>query len=155
MDLTFRTEYGKFNFRVGAVIIKDNKVLVVKNENAPYYYSVGGRVKFGESCEQAVMREVKEELGITLEILRPAFFHESFFDEVVTGEHYHEVCMYYLMKPPLDISKIRCFSVTDNGSKESLEWLPIQELDNYCVFPEFFKKELLNLTQNIRCIVDK
>jgi len=31
MDCTFKTEEGKFNYRVGAIIIHDNKLLMVKN----------------------------------------------------------------------------------------------------------------------------
>jgi len=42
-DLTFETQYGRFNYRVGAIIIDDGKLLMVKNPNSPYYYSVGGR----------------------------------------------------------------------------------------------------------------
>ena len=64
LDLTFKTEEGKFNYRVGAIIIKDNKILMVKNESAPYYYSVGGRVKLNETSEEAVLRETFEETGI-------------------------------------------------------------------------------------------
>ena len=44
MDLTFHTPQGRFNFRVGAIIIRDEKVLLVKNPEVPYLYTVGGRV---------------------------------------------------------------------------------------------------------------
>lgn len=54
----FTTEQGKFNYRVGAIIIHDNKLLMVKNKKAPYFYSVGGGVKLHESAEHAVVREV-------------------------------------------------------------------------------------------------
>ena len=50
MDLTFNTLDGKFNYRVGAIIIHDNKLLVVKNRKATYFYSVGGRVNYNETC---------------------------------------------------------------------------------------------------------
>lgn len=39
-------------------IPKDNKLLMVKNEKQDYMYSVGGRVKFGETSKEAVEREV-------------------------------------------------------------------------------------------------
>lgn len=44
-DITFPTKDGVFNMRVGAIILHDDKVLMVKNNRDPYYYSVGGRVK--------------------------------------------------------------------------------------------------------------
>lgn len=70
MDLTFKTEKGRFNYRVGAIIIQDGKVLVVKNSASSYYYSVGGRVHYNETCEEAVKREVREEVGIEMDIDR-------------------------------------------------------------------------------------
>ncbi|MGD9567937.1 MAG: NUDIX domain-containing protein [Sedimentibacter sp.] len=60
MDLTFKTINGRFNYRVGAIIINNGNVLVVKNHKSTYFYSVGGRVHFNETCEEAVKREVKD-----------------------------------------------------------------------------------------------
>ena len=56
MDCTFNTELGNFNFRVGIIITDGRRILMAKNPNdkREYYYSVGGRVKFGESLEDAV-----------------------------------------------------------------------------------------------------
>ena len=154
MDLTFHTSKGIFNYRVGAIIIDNNKLLVVKNHKAAYFYSVGGRVNYNETCEEAVKREVKEELGIDMEIDRAIFFHEQFFDEKDSKEHFHEIAMYYLMKVPDSITDIKCYSVNENGIEEELIWLPIDSLNNYTVFPRFFATELLNLPKSLKNIVD-
>ncbi len=154
MDLTFKTTKGKFNYRVGAIIINNGNVLVAKNTNSTYYYSVGGRVKFNETCEEAVKREVKEELGISLEIDRPVFFHEQFFDERDTHEHFHEISVYYLMKADNQIEHMNCDSYTGDGKKEFFVWLPIEELEHYIVFPRFFAKELKDIPLNMKSIVD-
>ena len=61
-DMCVRCGEGVINIRVGAIIIKDDKILMVKNNRDDYYYSVGGRIQFGETAEQAVKREVQEEL---------------------------------------------------------------------------------------------
>ena len=63
MDCTFQTEQGKFNYRVGVIIHSGRKVLMARNPNEEraFYYSVGGRVRFGESMEEAALRELKEE----------------------------------------------------------------------------------------------
>ena len=34
------------NLRVGAITMKNGKLLMVGNDRAPYLYSVGGRIKF-------------------------------------------------------------------------------------------------------------
>ena len=84
MDITFDTECGRFNYRVCAVIINDNKLLAMHDENSPYYYLPGGRVSLHETAENAVLREIKEELEIDAKIIRPLWVNQSFFNEDVT-----------------------------------------------------------------------
>ncbi|MBQ1735833.1 MAG: NUDIX domain-containing protein, partial [Lachnospiraceae bacterium] len=78
-DICVRCGEGVVNIRVGAIIIKENKVLMVKNNRDDYYYSVGGRIQFGETAEQAIKREVKEELGCEMEVDRLGFICEAYF----------------------------------------------------------------------------
>ena len=57
----------------GPVIIEDGKVLLVREQKpwgiTPWYFP-GGGVEPGESLEEACRREVKEEVGIEIEIIR-------------------------------------------------------------------------------------
>jgi ADP-ribose pyrophosphatase YjhB (NUDIX family) len=153
-DLSFKTSQGRFNYRVGAIIIRDKKVLMVKNDSSPYYYSVGGRVKLNETSEEAVVREAFEETSIKFEIDRLAFIHEHFFDEEMTKEHYHEIAFFYLMKENNNINLL-CESFGEQGAKEHLHWLPIEELEQYHLFPEFFKTKLLKGITDIEHIISK
>lgn len=143
MDLTFKTENGRFNYRVGAIIIHDNKILMVKNELSPYFYSVGGRVKLNETAEQAVLREVYEETGIHMEVDRLGFVHECFFVEEVTKERFHELSFYFYIKAK-DIENIRSNSYTELGAKEGLFWLPLDRLNEFYIYPEFFREKILS-----------
>ncbi|MBS4539585.1 NUDIX domain-containing protein [Clostridium sp. D2Q-11] len=154
MDCTFKTEKGKFNYRVGAIIIHDNKVLMVKSSSSPYYYSVGGRVHLHESMEEAIRREVYEETGISFEIDRMGYIHENFFILDPTGEEYHELSMYYYMKPIEDYSLINK-SLTEDGIEESLEWIPLNDIENYNIYPSFFKDEKLLSNEGIIHVVDR
>ena len=86
MDLTFKTGHGRFNYRVGAIIIHNGCYLLMRNPEASYLYTVGGRVHYGETTEEAVVREIMEETGVRLEPERPVFFMEQIFDEEVTYE---------------------------------------------------------------------
>lgn len=152
MDLTFKTDKGRFNYRVGAVIIHDNKLLMVKNEASPYFYSVGGRVKLNETAEQAVIREIFEETGIQMEIDRLGFIHETFFVEEITKERFHELSFYFYMK---DKEKLNIISnsYTEFGAKEGLFWIPLDKLNDFHLYPEFFKEKLLCPSNDLQHIV--
>lgn len=63
MDLSFRCDDQKFNYRACAMIISENRILAMHDERSPYFYLPGGRVTMGETAEQAVIREVREEIG--------------------------------------------------------------------------------------------
>ena len=64
MDIAFKAGNEKFNYRVCAIILNDGKILAMHDERSPYFYLPGGRVKLGETAEDAVIRELKEELNI-------------------------------------------------------------------------------------------
>ena len=93
-DMTVACDTGLINIRVGAIILKDGKFLMVGNDRADYLYSVGGRIKFGETAEEAVVREVYEETGIKMEIDRLGFVNENYFygdDEMNLGKLIYEI----------------------------------------------------------------
>ncbi len=78
-DMTVPVGDGFINVRVGAIIMRDGKFLMVGNDRADYLYSVGGRIRFGETAEEAVVREVSEETGVLMEPDRLGFIHENYF----------------------------------------------------------------------------
>jgi len=54
---------------VGAIVVKNNKVLLIKRKNAPnqgLWAIPGGKVEPGETLQQAAEREIKEETGLTI-----------------------------------------------------------------------------------------
>ena len=109
MDISFKTEEGIFNYRVCAVIVHEGKILAMHDERSPYYYLPGGRVELHETAENAVLREVREELEIEAEILRPLWLNQGFFVEDVNHRKYHEICLYFLV----DISDVYKRQVSD------------------------------------------
>ena len=152
-DLTLPAAEGYVNLRVGAIIIKDGKLLMVGSRDFDYYYSVGGRIQFGESAEQAVRREVLEETGIALEIERLGFIHEDFFlcdSPSKWGKPIYEIAFYFYMKTPADFEPVSG-SFTEEGCAEHLEWVPFDSPKK--VYPTFFLTEAAHPTPGIRHIV--
>lgn len=71
MDISFKMGDEKFNYRVSAIIIYNGRILAMYHEKPSEYYSLpGGRVMMWETAEQAMMREILEELGVSLKISR-------------------------------------------------------------------------------------
>ncbi len=151
MDITFRTEDSRFNYRVCAIITYNNQILAMHNENSPYYYLPGGRVTLHETAEQAVLREVKEELNIDAKIIRPLWVHQGFFEEDVTGEKFHELCIYFLM----DISHTNLlargkqFRGTELLHVHNFAWLPFAQLKDEYIYPLFIKEKIFDLPQTL------
>ncbi|GHV33038.1 NUDIX hydrolase [Clostridia bacterium] len=154
-DCTFKTKHGNFTFRVAAIIINCGKILMVANSKCPYYYSVGGRARFGEKSESAVLREAFEETGLRFEIDRLGFVYENFFAEEIFNEdnRNHEIAFHYYMKP-MESYELNCTSIGANDAKERLEWLDIDRLKDYSLYPEFYKSELLKPLPYTKHIVE-
>ena len=153
MDLTFKDNKHILNIRVAGIIIKDNRVLMVKNLRSDYIYSLGGRLKFGESAQQGVVREVYEETGVHMKIDRLGFIHENFFIGSTPSKmnrQVYEITFYFYMKVPEDFH-IETDTATADGDGETLVWLDWHSDERY--YPQFFRTELDNPVKEIKHIV--
>ena len=152
-DMTVGCDNGLINIRVGAIIMKGDKFLMVGNERSDYLYSVGGRIKFGETAEEAVVREVFEETGVRMEIDRLGFVHENYFyGDAPTnlGKLIYEISFFFYMKVPEDFEPVSG-SFTEDDSREHLRWLTSD--DEITAYPEFFKTELRHPEMTVKHFV--
>ncbi len=56
---------------VDAIVVRDGKILLIRRANEPFrgrWALVGGFVECGETAENAVVREVKEEVGLEVKV---------------------------------------------------------------------------------------
>lgn len=157
MDLTFKTPEGLFNYRVCAIIINNQKLLVMKDERSPYYYLPGGRVHLHETAETSILREIKEELEIDAEIIRPLWLNQRFFTEDVSHQKFHELCLYFLIDITQTdlLSKGDSFVLYENGTKRHrFFWMPFEELKNSYLYPEFIKEHIFSLPEHLEINVE-
>ena len=148
-DMCVVCDDGFLNIRVGAIILKDGKLLMVSNDK-DYLYSVGGRVKFGETAEEAVVREVLEETGVPMGIDRLGFVHENYFygdAPYNRNKLVYEISFFFYMKAP-DLFAPISESFTEGNSKEHLVWVSLDE--DIQIYPEFFRTELKDPTHTVK-----
>ena len=156
MDISVQVGKEKFNYRVCAVILNEGKILAMQDERSPYFYLPGGRVKLGETAEDAVIREIEEELNITARIIRPLWLNQGFFKEDVDGLQYHEICIYFLMDvSDTDLlSKGDTFCLQEGKRQHRFEWLTWEQLQHEYFYPLFMKKEIFHLPQTFTMRVE-
>ena len=152
-DMTVPCGDGIVNIRAGAIIMRDGMVLMVGNDRADYLYSVGGRVRFGETAAEAAVREVFEETGTRMEVDRLGFIHENLFSADAPGNEgkpVYEISFFFYMKVPEDFCP-RSGSTTADQSPERLYWIRPQDERTY--YPAFFRTELEKEDRTLRHIV--
>jgi len=86
------------------IINQNNQVLLVKHTYQPHWYIPGGGVKRGESTQAAILRELKEEVGLTI-LEEPLLF----------GIYHH---LYLKVNDYPVVYVVKKFSLTETSSPE-------------------------------------
>lgn len=109
---------------VSAVILQDGKYLLVRDNKFNFWRPPGGRVNWGEKVDDALKREMKEEIGTDIEIVRALGFGEDFAFKQTLKYKTHRVVIYFLCK-----AKTKIKSYRDEGECGArIKWISIGEL---------------------------
>ena len=113
---------------VGAVVVQHTQVLLLLRKKPPeagFWSLPGGRVEFMELVEDALIRELREELGIdvAIEALLCVTNH------IVTAENAHWVSPAYLVRVVSGVPKN-----LESDKTAAIQWFPLSSLpDNLSV----------------------
>ncbi len=117
---------------VGAVIIKNGKILLVKRAKEPNKgkWSIpGGLVRRGETLIEALRREIKEELNSEIEVGDVAFVTEEIFLDERGEVEYHYVIvdfyseLYGIPTPSSDAEECRWFELNSINENDVAEFV--------------------------------
>jgi len=121
----------KVGIRPAAIVIKDGKVLLVRSKygEEEFYLFPGGGLEFGETIEEAAIRETFEETGVKIKIKN--LFHVN---EYISADDWSKrsVSVFFIaefvetLKPTTD----------DGGKVKEIKWVRLEELKEYDVRPK-------------------
>lgn len=106
---------------VGAVILKDKKILLLLRKKSPEsgcWTIPGGKVEFGETVEEAILREVKEEINAEGKIIAPLGVTNHILKE--EGTHF--------VSPRFLVELLEEPRNMEPESHEDMKWFPIDNL---------------------------
>lgn len=153
--ITFRHGNMRFTYRLAGIATREGHVLLQRAENMDIWFLPGGRAELGETAEDGLRREMREELNADVHVERLAFVIENFFR---MGERiYHELGLYFLISLP-DEATMSNIQQTLHGIDANIpfifQWLPLQSLPALTVYPECLQHLLQNIPATTQHIVN-
>jgi len=128
-DLTWRpSAYG--------IVIHEDRILLVK-ENGKFHLP-GGSIDLGENPEVAVLRELKEETGSTVQKPKLVNLASSFFsyganDSPPNLQHVHSLLLYYSCEYVSTDQNDIHLDQYESAAGLTPEWVGVSELDEIIV----------------------
>ncbi|MDD4531498.1 MAG: NUDIX domain-containing protein [Candidatus Pacebacteria bacterium] len=102
-----------------ALIRKEGKVLVCRFKGKNFYFFPGGHVEFSEKAEDALRRELKEELDLEIEEMEYMGTVENIYEE--DGDKHHEINLVFGVEVKGE--------VTDKSMEDDLEFFFLDQTD--------------------------
>lgn len=90
-----------FEVCIRAIIQDKGKILVCYNKDKGYYFFPGGHLEFGEKIQDALFREMKEELNVRIKQFKFIGVVDNIYEE--NKEKHHEINLVFEIK----VDKVR------------------------------------------------
>lgn len=131
-DILFKTDDFVFSYRVGGILIHDDRILLQKPKNDDYAI-IGGHISSMETTRETLKREFEEELHTSIVIDNLLAVGEIFFPW--GKKPCHQICFYYKVHL-CDMDSIPMegiFHGYDELDNEKIDldfcWVPLSELE--------------------------
>lgn len=147
MDFRTQIEHQSFGVRATALIIRDGKIYLAKTPKGRFY-CIGGALHFGETSEEAVKREVREEVDMEVQVEKLAFVAENQF--TIGNRDFHQFEFHYLVTPITEPNP----QMNENGRMRECEWVPLSDLEKIHLEPSFLQTALQDLKQPLQHIIN-
>jgi 8-oxo-dGTP diphosphatase len=146
------------DFVVNAFIVYENKILLIDHKKLHMWLPIGGHIELNEDPEEALLREIKEECGLEVEIFgkKPdikssgwisfkPLYNPIFLDVHNISETHKHVALSYFAK-----AKSENF-VLNKEEHNNIKWFSAEELENpeLNITPaiKFYAKEALKVLE--------
>jgi 8-oxo-dGTP pyrophosphatase MutT (NUDIX family) len=151
--IAFDVDGVRFNYRVAGICIHQEHVLLQEfciqhdqRETETFWALPGGRAELRESSHDTLAREMREEMGLSIEVGPLFWIVENFF--TFDGREFHELALYYRIFLPadcpyLDVSKD--FMGLEDAAAFTFRWFPIDQLTEVTLHPNFLRTSLTKL----------
>lgn len=141
-SIKMKTDDYNFKFRVSGITINNGKILLVDMDDSGFLCLPGGYVELGETTEEAILREMEEEIRKKFHIKKYLGVVENYFINKY-NKKMHEISFYYLLETK-DTFKNENFTLIENDKGHSIKldfkWIDLNEIEDYDIRPSFLKK---------------
>jgi ADP-ribose pyrophosphatase YjhB (NUDIX family) len=159
--VTYEKKSHTFVFRVAAVIVDHERVLLHRAKGDHFWSLPGGKAIMMEPSKEVLKREILEELAQEIVVSRLLWVVENFFTDHKQGQQYHELGFYFLASlPPASelVNNEHTFlgRKSHHGQNLVFSWFSqdASELKNIPIYPLFLKYALANLPVETEHVVN-
>lgn len=117
----------------GIIIDENNKVLLISSTHNKKYFFPGGGLTLGTTIKETLQKEIQEETGIDVEVLKLIDIKENYFYYDPVDESFQTVNFFYLCKP-LNFDLVKNEDIKD-ADAENPTWVPIANLTKEMIAP--------------------
>lgn len=117
-----------FRPSVYGVIVQGSKVLLVPQWDG--YDFPGGGMEVGETIDEALEREVKEETGLSVKRDKIIACESSFFLHPYDGKHYNSILAYYSCKDIQGEISDQGFDKAEKEYARKAEWIDADKVES-------------------------